>query len=1143
MKPNEYLRLHASLAAFATAAALGWSTAAFAAVPINIENPGFENPAVADTQIDGPPASWTVIGGVDAGVWNPSATDYTGEAPEGSNVGYVFGGAAGQGLAQVLGATFAADSDYTLTVRVGYSNAFNFEGYTVQLLAGGTVLTNGQDDNSNPPAQGTFTTSTVSYVYNAADAALVGQPLEIRLLTKALVGGGETDFDDVQLTVALGTPVANAGGPYDVAIGGSVSLDGSASSPSDGQTITTYEWDLDNDGDFDELITGATPTAISYADLQTTYGMSVGANTIKLRVTDDSSPTPKTSIAEGTVNIAAPLGGQLGILDLNANGGINPNTGEAWKVGDRYRLAFYTDGTTRTESNDPQFYYDFVDSEAAKVTALQGSYWAPMITLNLDSNFPDASAPLRTVKEFSGTTDLTGGSGVGGAGDPVYAMDGTTCIARNNADIWNSWSNPFDNNNTLRLAAGTTNKDSSGNDVVASQSVYYSPFLNQFGLGDSANVHGANCVTGCDSAGNTTRPMGKSADTNPNDTSYGSSNANNPGRVWNRFGTTTTTANRMYAISYPLTVVDLADSVSPSLSSIVDDKGGSDVLLNAGPVVYTVSFDEGIAPKTLDAGDFENAGTATATIDLVRPTFTSNGSFEVKVTPTGAGTLVLQLAAGAVVTDLNGNPLDTATAIPDDTTLNVIDDSAPPVLVSIDDNVSGAPIVATKFSTPTYTVTFDKGVKSGTVGTDDFENGGTAGVTIDSVSATGNPAVYEVVVTTSSAGSLILQIAAGAVIEDLSGNFLETTSALPDDTAITVNPAPELAGQLGLLDIVNANGGINPATGLAWAQGDTYRIIFITSTQRPADSTDIADYNSFVQGVANAAGYGAVNWTAIGSTLTVDAIDNTNTTGTGVGIFNIKNVKIADSYEDFWDGSLDAGINYDETGNLFPDFTNVATGTDPTGVATAVINAAGGATTPQVLGGDDATTPAIQYGRSHFSDGRWTQSFNGAATSGYNFYALSEELTVLGTGTPPPGYAGWAGGFPGLSNTSADLDFDNGGLATGIEWVVGGNPTDGNDDPGLAPTIDNTTDPDFLIFTFRRTDAANADANTAIAVEHGTGLSGWTDAVHDGTNVIIETTDDGFDTAVDRVVVKLRRSALSSDGKIFARLKVVVTIP
>lgn len=52
-------------------------------------------------------------------------------------------------------------------------------------------------------------------------------------------------------------PVAEAGGPYTVAEGSSVALDGSGSDPDPGDTLT-YQWDLDGDGAFDDA-GGATP--------------------------------------------------------------------------------------------------------------------------------------------------------------------------------------------------------------------------------------------------------------------------------------------------------------------------------------------------------------------------------------------------------------------------------------------------------------------------------------------------------------------------------------------------------------------------------------------------------------------------------------------------------------------------------------------------------------------------------------------------------------------------------------------------------------------------------------------------------------------------------------------------------------------
>jgi hypothetical protein len=103
------------------------------------------------------------------------------------------------------------------------------------------------------------------------------------------------------------------------------------------------------------------------------------------------------------------------------------------------------------------------------------------------------------------------------------------------------------------------------------------------------------------------------------------------------------------------------------------------------------------------------------------------------------------------------------------------------------------------------------------------------------------------------------------------------------------------------------------------------------------------------------------------------------------------------------------------------------------------------------------------------------------------------------------------------------------------------NPTDGSDDAVLAPTFDDTSDPDFFIFTYRRTDEAAADANTTIAVEYGSNLTGWTTAVA-GADIVITPTDDGAGAGIDLVEVKIRRT-LAVDGRLFARLSVVVATP
>lgn len=206
--------------------------------------------------------------------------------------------------------------------------------------------------------------------------------------------------------------------------------------------------------------------------------------------------------------------------------------------------------------------------------------------------------------------------------------------------------------------------------------------------------------------------------------------------------------------------------------------------------------------------------------------------------------------------------------------------------------------------------------------------------------------------------------------------------------SLTMNANASLIGQLGVLDPAIANGGINPATGLAWAQGDTYRLVFITSTSRDATSTNIADYNSFVQGVANTAGLGSVTWTAIGSTATVDARDNTNTNpiSTGIAIFNFNNQKIADNNADLWDGSIDTAIAYTELGiQITANPYRVWTGSTAAGIG-------------QTLnGGDQLGTgdSEAQWGGGTDSSSIWAARFVANPSTAYPFYAISDTLQIV----------------------------------------------------------------------------------------------------------------------------------------------------
>jgi len=177
---------------------------------ITIVNPGFEDPVLAEddwTWLDVP--GWTWVGGEGPGVWHVTSADFDPVvAPEGQNVLYTENavGDAG-GVAQVLTETFAADTDYTLTVEVGNSYYYYNGGYSVQLLAGETVIA--EDNDTLWPDYKAWATSTVQYTYDSSHADLVGQPLEIRLLNLAL------DKDSPPADTAVGVEFDNVTLSYD----------------------------------------------------------------------------------------------------------------------------------------------------------------------------------------------------------------------------------------------------------------------------------------------------------------------------------------------------------------------------------------------------------------------------------------------------------------------------------------------------------------------------------------------------------------------------------------------------------------------------------------------------------------------------------------------------------------------------------------------------------------------------------------------------------------------------------------------------------------------------------------------------------------------------------------------------------------
>lgn len=167
--------------------------------------------------------------------------------------------------------------------------------------------------------------------------------------------------------------------------------------------------------------------------------------------------------------------------------------------------------------------------------------------------------------------------------------------------------------------------------------------------------------------------------------------------------------------------------------------------------------------------------------------------------------------------------------------------------------------------------------------------------------------------------------------------------------------------------------------------GDPYHLAFVTSQTRDAASTDIADYDAFVQSLAAAAGLGAINWKVIGSTDAVDAIAHLDIVGP---VYRLDDTRIANDEADLFDGSIFAALNFNE----FGDFVEPSTANEVfTGSMTDGTEAVGFAL------GDNK----VRIGLVEENDGRWIDKTQGGGgtfdvenSSPRVFYAISEVIVI-----------------------------------------------------------------------------------------------------------------------------------------------------
>lgn len=208
-------------------ALLAWAGMA-QATSITINDPGFEATVLADgdfaagyypggTVIGG----WVTAGGVGfgSGVVNPTTAAFSGEAPEGSNVGFLISYNTAW-LIQTLATTYQEGETYTLTALIGDADNRSLKDFQIGLYVAGSLKSTGGTSPTPPDDGFTLVTATV-----VADASMDGQPIQVRIGSYSGLRTVDPDssdaavyVDDVQLTTTAVVPLPAAAGLFAVAL-------------------------------------------------------------------------------------------------------------------------------------------------------------------------------------------------------------------------------------------------------------------------------------------------------------------------------------------------------------------------------------------------------------------------------------------------------------------------------------------------------------------------------------------------------------------------------------------------------------------------------------------------------------------------------------------------------------------------------------------------------------------------------------------------------------------------------------------------------------------------------------------------------------------------------------------------------------
>lgn len=173
--------------------------------------------------------------------------------------------------------------------------------------------------------------------------------------------------------------------------------------------------------------------------------------------------------------------------------------------------------------------------------------------------------------------------------------------------------------------------------------------------------------------------------------------------------------------------------------------------------------------------------------------------------------------------------------------------------------------------------------------------------------------------------------------------------------------------------------------------GDEYRLVFITKNKIfTAESSDIADYDAHVTSQANMSPSLAelqTNWRVIGSTPAVSAKVHTDTDdsplgATGVPVYRLDGMRIADNYDDLWDGNIHRPLFIAQDGSTLNTCCGTWTGTRFDGLA--------------AVGYELGSGLSVVDGAPNGIGDNWVQTSPYSAAELQYLYGISDVLIVPG---------------------------------------------------------------------------------------------------------------------------------------------------